>query len=72
MRKLHIYILSSFLIISLATILGTNLKHDLYTLFQAASRMKTSHEDYKLFPKINLIGNPNMTKKNITLIKNIT
>ena len=63
MRKLHIYILSSFLIISLATILGTNLKHDLYTLFQAASRMKTSHEDYKLFPKINLIGNPNL--KNI-------
>ena len=55
MRKLHIYILSSFLIVSLATILGTNLKHDLYTLFQAASRMKTSHEDYKLFPKINLI-----------------
>ena len=64
MRKLHLYILSSFLIVSLATILGTNLKHDLYTLFQAASRMKTSHEDYKLFPKINLIGNPNL--KNIS------
>ena len=58
MGKIRILVLSSLLIITIAIIIRTNIRHHIFTLIQAASRMKTSHDDYKIFPKIILEGNP--------------
>ena len=57
MNKLHFFLISFFIII-FSIILSTDLKHHIYTFFQAASRMKTSHNDYKMFPNIIMKGNP--------------
>ena len=60
MGKIRILILSSLVIITIAIIIRTNIRHHIYTLIQAASRMKTSHDDYKIFPKIILEGNESL------------
>ena len=60
MGKIRVLVLSSLLIITIAIIIRTNIRHHIFTLIQAASRMKTSHDDYKIFPKIILEGNPSL------------
>ena len=57
MNKLHIFFIS-LLIIIFSIILGSDLKYHIYTFLQAASRMKSSHEDYKIFHNIIMKGNP--------------
>ena len=69
MNHLNYLLLSSFLIIIASIIFGTNLKHDIYTFIQAISRMKTSHDDYKIFPYIIMKGNPNLKNIKRELIK---
>jgi len=73
MNKLPFFFISIFIII-FSIILGTDLKHHIYTFLQAASRMKTSHEDYKIFHYIIMKGNPylkNIPRKLIQYDKKI-
>ena len=57
MNKLYLFFISFFIVI-FSAILSTDLKHHIYTFFQAVSRLKTSHDDYKIFLNVNMKGNP--------------
>ena len=57
MNKLYLFFISFFIVI-FSAILSTDLKHHIYTFFQAVSRMKTSHDDYKIFLNVIMKGNP--------------
>ena len=59
----------TFLILILAIIFNTNLKHHIYTLIQAAKQAGVSHYDYLIFPNISLKGNKNLKSFKKNLIK---
>ena len=69
MGKIQIIIISSLFIITIAIIIRSDITHHIYTIIQAASRMKTSHEDYKIFPKKIIQGNPNLKEIKRDIIK---
>ena len=51
----------SFLIILISIIIRTDLLQHLFTIGQAAYYRKTSHNDYKIFPKVILKGNKSLS-----------
>jgi len=69
MTKFVLFLLLSIFILIISIFLGIDLKNDTYTFFQAISRMKTSHDDYKIFPNIIMKGNPNLKEIPRKLIK---
>ena len=66
------FIFFSFLIILISILKKTDILQHLFTIGQAAYYMKTSHDDYKIFPKVILKGNkllPPLKKEIITYEK---